>query len=191
MEVPAEPLLFAKWPNSLIGDGEGIRLPPLVTQVDFEAELGVVVGKVVDAPIGASEALATVAGYTCLNDVSARDVQFTDGQWTRGKSFNTFCPVGPCLVDAATISDPQALRIRALLNGVVMQDASTADMIFSVAEIVAFVSQAISLNPGDLIATGTPPGVGFARTPPVYLEEGDVISVEIEAIGTLTNPVTR
>jgi 2-keto-4-pentenoate hydratase/2-oxohepta-3-ene-1,7-dioic acid hydratase in catechol pathway len=140
-------------------------------------------------PVQVERALEIVAGYLCLNDVSARDVQFGDGQWTRGKSFDTFCPVGPTLVPAAQIQDPQALRIRALLNDEVMQDATTADMIFSVAEIIAYVSASISLEAGDIIASGTPPGVGFARTPPVYLRPGDVVAVEIEGVGTLTNPV--
>jgi 2,4-didehydro-3-deoxy-L-rhamnonate hydrolase len=189
MELPDRPLLFAKWPNSLIGDGEAIRIPPESAQVDFEAELGVVIGQASRGPVPVSSALDLVAGYICLNDVSARDVQFADGQWTRGKSFDTFCPVGPALVPASSVPDPQALRIRCLLNGETMQDATTADMIFSVAEVIAFISASIALEPGDVIASGTPPGVGFARTPPVYLAPGDVVTVEIESIGTLTNPV--
>ena len=189
MEVPARPLLFAKWPSSLIGDGDAIRLPPESEQVDFEAELGVVIGEPTRGPVPIGRALEVVAGYLCLNDVSARDVQFADGQWTRGKSFDTFCPVGPALVPASRIPDPQALRIRSLVNDEVMQDATTADMIFSVAEIIAYVSSSISLEPGDVIASGTPPGVGFARTPPVFLRPGDVVAIEIEGIGTLTSPV--
>jgi 2,4-didehydro-3-deoxy-L-rhamnonate hydrolase len=189
MEVPERPLLFAKWPNALIGDGEPIRLPAATREVDFEAELAVVIGVPVREPLSAERALEVVAGYTCLNDVSARDAQFADGQWTRGKSFDTFCPVGPELVPAREIPDPQALRVRCLLNGEVMQDAPTTDMIFSVAEVIAYVSASISLEPGDLIATGTPPGVGFARTPPVYLKPGDVVAVDIAGVGTLTNPV--
>ena len=189
MEVPERPLLFAKWPNALIGDGEAIRLPPESDEVDFEAELGAVIGRRSTGPIAADRALELVSGYVCVNDVSARDVQFGDGQWTRGKSFDTFCPVGPEVVPASEIADPQALRIRCLVNDEVMQDATTADMIFSVAEIVAFVSRSITLEPGDLIATGTPPGVGFARVPPVYLRDGDTVTVEIEDVGTLTNPV--
>jgi 2,4-didehydro-3-deoxy-L-rhamnonate hydrolase len=189
MDLPDRPLLFAKWPNSLIGDGGAIRIPPESAQVDFEAELGVVIGQASRGPVAVSSALDLVAGYICLNDVSARDVQFADGQWTRGKSFDTFCPVGPALVPASSVPDPQAVRIRCLLNGETMQDATTADMIFSVAEVIAFISASIALEPGDVIASGTPPGVGFARTPPVYLEPGDVVTVEIESIGTLTNPV--
>jgi 2-keto-4-pentenoate hydratase/2-oxohepta-3-ene-1,7-dioic acid hydratase in catechol pathway len=189
MDLPDRPLLFAKWPNSLIGDGDAIRIPPESAQVDFEAELGVVIGQASRGPVPVSRALDLVAGYICLNDVSARDVQFADGQWTRGKSFDTFCPVGPALVPASSVPDPQSLRIRCFLNGETMQDATTADMIFSVAEVIAFISSSIALEPGDVIASGTPPGVGFARTPPVYLAPGDVVTVEIESIGTLTNPV--
>jgi 2-keto-4-pentenoate hydratase/2-oxohepta-3-ene-1,7-dioic acid hydratase in catechol pathway len=178
VEPPTRPLLFAKWPNALIGQAEPIRLPPITNQVDFEAELGVIVGEG-----------GAVWGYTCVNDVSARDLQFGDGQWVRGKSLDTFCPVGPALVPASLVPDPQALRIRALLNGAVMQDATTADMIFPVNELLAFVQEAITLTPGDLIATGTPEGVGVFRTPPVFLADGDEITVEIEGIGRLTNRV--
>lgn len=188
-DLPERPLVFAKWPNALVGDGEPIRLPAETTEVDYEAELGVVIGSHVRGPVSVERALEVVLGYTCVNDVSARDVQFGDGQWTRGKSFDTFCPVGPILVPAAAIPDPQALRIRCLLNGEPMQDASTADMIFPVAEVISFLSESITLEPGDLIATGTPPGCGFARKPPVYLRPGDVVAVEIERIGMLTNPV--
>jgi 2-keto-4-pentenoate hydratase/2-oxohepta-3-ene-1,7-dioic acid hydratase in catechol pathway len=180
VEPPAHPLLFAKWPNTLIGAAEQIRLPPITNQVDFEAELGVVVGEG-----------GAVWGYTCLNDVSARDVQFGDRQWVRGKSFDTFCPVGPALVPASLVADPQALGIRALLNGEVMQDATTADMIFPVEELLAFVQEGITLTPGDLIATGTPEGVGAFRVPPVFLADGDEITVEIDGIGRLTNRVGR
>jgi 5-carboxymethyl-2-hydroxymuconate isomerase len=121
--------------------------------------------------------------------VSARDIQFSDGQWTRGKSFDTFCPVGPALVPASEIPDPQKLRMRCLVNDEVMQDATTGDMIFSVAEVIAYISSSITLEPGDLILTGTPPGVGFARVPPRFLRPGDTVAVEIEGVGTLTNPV--
>lgn len=180
VEPPKHPLLFAKWPNALIGAAEPILLPEISLQVDFEAELGVVVGE------GDS-----IWGYTCLNDVSARDLQFGDGQWVRGKSLDTFCPVGPVLVPAELVPDPQALGIRAVLNGSVMQDSSTADMIFPVDEVLSFVQEAITLSPGDLIATGTPAGVGAFRVPPVFLEDGDEITVEIESVGRLTNRVSR
>jgi 2-keto-4-pentenoate hydratase/2-oxohepta-3-ene-1,7-dioic acid hydratase in catechol pathway len=190
MDVPAAPLLFAKWPNSLVGNGAAIVLPQSAREADFEAELGLVIGRG-GRDIAPDDALDHVSGYLCANDVSARDVQFADGQWTRGKSFDTFCPVGPELVPAADVADPQALRIRCLVNGEVLQDASTADMIFPIADVIAHVSAGIALEPGDLILTGTPPGVGFVRTPPVYLEHGDEVTVEIEGVGTLTNPVRR
>jgi 2-keto-4-pentenoate hydratase/2-oxohepta-3-ene-1,7-dioic acid hydratase in catechol pathway len=187
--LPSAPLLFAKWPNTLIGPGEPIVIPSITKQVDYEAELGVVIG---DRVRGVSEenALEAVRGYLCLNDVSARDLQFGDKQWTRGKSPDTFCPIGPALVPAAEVPDPQALAIRAIVNGVVLQDSSTSNMIFTVAEIIAYVSQAITLEPGDLIATGTPAGVGAFRDPPIWLQPGDEVTIEIEGLGALTNPVS-
>jgi 2-keto-4-pentenoate hydratase/2-oxohepta-3-ene-1,7-dioic acid hydratase in catechol pathway len=186
--LPQAPLLFAKWPNTLIGPGDPIVIPPVTEQVDYEAELGVVIGERVR---GASveNALEAVRGYLCLNDVSARDLQFGDGQWTRGKSLDTFCPIGPELVPAASVPDPQALSIRAIVNGEVLQDSSTSNMIFTVAEIIAYVSRAITLEPGDLIATGTPAGVGAFRDPPIRLRPGDEVTIEIEGVGSLTNPV--
>ena len=187
-ELPEAPLLFAKWPNTLIGPGEPIVIPPITKQVDYEAELGVVIGRRVRGT-SAENALDAVAGYLCLNDVSARDLQFSDGQWVRGKSLDTFCPVGPALIPAADVPDPQALAIRALVNGEALQDSSTSNMIFSVAEIVAHTSQAITLEPGDLIATGTPAGVGAFRDPQVWLRPGDEVTIEIEGVGALTNPV--
>jgi 5-carboxymethyl-2-hydroxymuconate isomerase len=131
-----------------------------------------------------------VAGYICVNDVSARDLQFADGQWSRGKSPDTYCPVGPQLVPRDQISDPQNLAIRAILNGETMQDSTTANMVFGVAEIIAYVTQTITLEPGDLIATGTPAGVGAFRDPKVFMQPGDEITIEIEGLGSLTNPVT-
>jgi 2-keto-4-pentenoate hydratase/2-oxohepta-3-ene-1,7-dioic acid hydratase in catechol pathway len=186
--VPEQPILFAKWPNTLVGPGEPIVLPAISEKVDYEAELGVVIGSRV-RNVSAESALEAVRGYICVNDVSARDLQFSDGQWTRGKSPDTFCPVGPRLVPASEVPDPQALAIRALLNGKPMQDSTTANMIFGVAEIIAFASQTITLEPGDLIATGTPAGVGVFRDPPVFLQPGDEITIEIDGIGALTNPV--
>jgi 2-keto-4-pentenoate hydratase/2-oxohepta-3-ene-1,7-dioic acid hydratase in catechol pathway len=188
LPLPERPLLFAKWQTSLTGPGDPIVLPPVSNQVDYEAELGVVIGTRARG-VSVDDALGVVAGYICVNDVSARDIQMSDGQWTRAKSFDTFCPVGPAIVPAAEIPDPQALAIRCLLNGELMQDSSTAEMVFSVAEIIAFVSEAITLEPGDLIATGTPAGVGMARNPQVFLADGDVVTVEIDGVGTLTNPV--
>ena len=187
-DLPKAPLLFAKWPNTLIGDGEPIVLPAESTEVDYEAELGVVIGTTAKH-VAERDALDVVEGYICVNDVSARDLQFGDGQWTRGKSPDTFCPVGPRLVPREEIEDPQALAIRCVLNGQTMQDSSTAQMIFSVAEIIVYVTRVITLEPGDLIATGTPAGVGIFRDPPVFLEPGDRVRVEIEGIGAVENPV--
>jgi 2-keto-4-pentenoate hydratase/2-oxohepta-3-ene-1,7-dioic acid hydratase in catechol pathway len=130
-----------------------------------------------------------VRGYICLNDVSARDLQFSDGQWTRGKSADTFCPVGPHVVPAVDVPDPQALGIRCVLNGETMQDSTTANMIFTVAEIIAYITKTMTLEPGDLIATGTPAGVGVFRDPPVLLKAGDEVTIEIDGLGSLTNPV--
>jgi 2-keto-4-pentenoate hydratase/2-oxohepta-3-ene-1,7-dioic acid hydratase in catechol pathway len=187
-EIPGAPLLFAKWPNALIGPGEPIVIPRQSTQVDYEAELGVLIGERVRG-VSEENALESVRGYICLNDVSARDLQFSDGQWTRGKSADTFCPVGPRLVPAAEVPDPQALGIRCVLNGEVMQDSTTANMIFTVAEIIAYTSATMTLEPGDLIATGTPAGVGVFRNPPVLLKDGDEVTIEIDVLGALTNPV--
>jgi 2-keto-4-pentenoate hydratase/2-oxohepta-3-ene-1,7-dioic acid hydratase in catechol pathway len=187
--LPDAPLLFAKWQNALIGPGEPIVIPPLVTRTDYEAELGVVIGSRV-RDVSAENALEAVAGYICVNDVSARDLQFADGQWTRGKSPDTFCPVGPRLVPRDEVPDPQNLAIRAILNGETMQDSTTANMVFGVAEIIAYVTQTITLEPGDLIATGTPAGVGAFRDPKVFMKPGDEITIEIEGLGSLTNPVT-
>jgi 2-keto-4-pentenoate hydratase/2-oxohepta-3-ene-1,7-dioic acid hydratase in catechol pathway len=189
-EAPTAPLLFAKWGNTLIGDGDAIVLPPESEQVDYEAELGVVIGRTTRR-VAERDALDAVRGYICVNDVSARDLQFGDGQWTRGKSPDTFCPVGPRLVPREEIPDPQALAIRCRVNGRTLQDSSTANMIFSVAEIIAHISRTITLEPGDLIATGTPAGVGIARDPQVLLQDGDEVTVEIEGLGALTNPVHK
>ena len=187
--LPEAPLLFAKWQNTLIGPGDPIVIPPLVTKCDYEAELGVVIGSTV-RNVSVENALEAVAGYVCVNDVSARNLQFADGQWSRGKSPDTFCPVGPALVPRDDVPDPQALAIRAILNGETMQDSTTANMVFGVAHIIAYITQTITLEPGDLIATGTPAGVGTFRDPPVYMKPGDEITIEIEGIGSLTNPVT-
>jgi 2-keto-4-pentenoate hydratase/2-oxohepta-3-ene-1,7-dioic acid hydratase in catechol pathway len=189
LPLPERPLLFAKWPNTLIGPRERIVLPSITSKVDYEGELAVVIGRQ-SSRVSVDEALDAVSGYLCANDVSARDLQFADKQWVRGKSLDTFCPVGPALVPASEIPDPQALILRTILNGETVQEAPTSNMIFSVAEIVAFVSEAITLEPGDLILTGTPAGVGIFRDPELLLKPGDEVTVEIEGIGTLTNPVT-
>jgi 2-keto-4-pentenoate hydratase/2-oxohepta-3-ene-1,7-dioic acid hydratase in catechol pathway len=189
VDLPTAPLLFAKWNNTLIGPGEPIVIPPIVTKTDYEAELGVVIGSRI-SKVSAENALEAVAGYICVNDVSARDLQFADGQWSRGKSPDTYCPVGPQLVPRDEIRDPQKLAIRAALNGETMQDSTTANMVFGVAEIIVYVTQTITLEPGDLIATGTPAGVGAFRDPKVFMQPGDEITIEIEGLGSLTNPVT-
>jgi 2-keto-4-pentenoate hydratase/2-oxohepta-3-ene-1,7-dioic acid hydratase in catechol pathway len=183
--VPTEPVLFAKFANSVTGDGAVVPIPPVCTQVDWEAELGVVIGSRASR-VGVAEALDYVAGYTCLNDLSARDLQRRGGQWTRGKAIDGFLPMGPWLVTADEVGDPQQLAISCRLNGEVVQSSRTAQMVFGVAELVSTISQTITLEPGDCIATGTPPGVGMAMDPPRFLRPGDVLVVEIEKVGRLT-----
>jgi 2-keto-4-pentenoate hydratase/2-oxohepta-3-ene-1,7-dioic acid hydratase in catechol pathway len=186
-ERPPAPLIFAKWPSSVVGHGAEIRWDPeLATQVDYEAELAVVIGRPARR-VSESEALDYVFGYTCLNDVSARDIQFGDGQWVRGKSLDTFCPMGPALVTADEIPDPQRLAISCRVGDTIVQEASTAQMFFGVAAIVSYCSQSFRLEPGDVIATGTPGGVGIFRDPPSLLGDGDEVTVEIESIGRLVN----
>lgn len=187
--VPSEPVLFAKFANSVIGPGAPICIPPDVPEVDYEAELGVVIGKTA-TQVRREAALEYVAGYTCLNDVSSRSYQFSTGQWLRGKAIDTFLPMGPHLVTTDEVADPHSLPIRCIVSGELLQSSNTAEMVFGVNDLVAFISQTITLEPGDVIATGTPAGVGFARTPPRFLNEGDVVTVSIPGIGDLTNPVT-
>lgn len=191
--APESPVLFIKGTNSLLAPGETILLPKAgPDEVDYEAELAVVIGKRAKN-VSPKEAMEYVLGYTCGNDVSARDWQMVrqKKQWARGKSFDTFCPLGPYLVTKDEIPDPNNLRIRSILNGKVMQDSSTSDMLFSVAEIVSDLSRSMTLLPGTVIMTGTPEGVGFVRKPPVFLRHGDVITIDIEGLGELTNPVER
>ena len=187
VDLPAAPLFFAKYPTALIGPGDPIVIPPVVTKCDYEAELGVVLGATV-RNVSKENALEAVAGYVVANDVSARDLQFADGQWTRGKSPDTFCPVGP-LVPAAEVTDPHALPIRAILNGETMQDSTTANLIFGIDEVISFASQTSTLEAGDLILTGTPAGVGVFRDPQRLLQPGDEITIEVDGVGSLTNPV--
>ncbi len=187
VELPTTPLLFAKLSNTLCGDGDPIVLPPGIGHVDAEAELAVVVGKTARG-LDAGEALDVVAGYTCANDVSARDAQFGDGQWFRGKGYDSFCPVGPRIVERDAL-DPSSLRVTQRLNGETLQDSTTSNLIFPVAEVVAYVSHVVTLEPGDLILTGTPDGVGVFREPKVTLRPGDVVEVEVEGIGVLRNEV--
>ena len=188
-ERPEKPIVFAKYPNTIIGPGEPIRIPPITEQADYEAELAAVIGRAAKN-VSESEALDYVFGYTNCNDVSSRDLQFSEGgQWTRSKSHDTFAPIGPYIATRDEVPDPQYLSIRCVLNGEVMQDGTTSDMIFSVAELISFLSTGMTLMPGDLIATGTPAGVGFVREPKVFLKAGDEVTVEIEGLGSLTNPV--
>lgn len=176
--LPAEPLMFLKPPSAVIGDGEPIRRPANFARVDHEAELGVVIGTRAHR-VPRDRALEVVAGYSCVNDVSVRELQQRDGQWTRAKGFDSFCPIGPRMVAGL---DPSNLRIRARVNGEVRQDSTTADLIFDVPTLIAFVSEYMTLEPGDVISTGTPAGVG-------NLAVGDVCEIEIEGIGILRNPV--
>jgi 2,4-diketo-3-deoxy-L-fuconate hydrolase len=188
--LPEVPLLFAKFPNSITGPESVIEVPSMTKALDWEAELAVVIG-VNARDLPASSALTAVAGYMNMNDVSARDVQIGEGgQWTRGKSFDTFAPTGPYLVTAEEIEDPQDLAVACWVNGETVQSGTTADMIFPVAELIAFISQSLTLEPGDIIATGTPAGVGMARAPQLFLDEGDEVVVEVEGLGRLVNHVT-
>ncbi|HTF57127.1 MAG TPA: fumarylacetoacetate hydrolase family protein [Planctomycetota bacterium] len=185
---PAAPLLFAKAPNVVIGDGDAIRIPTgLSEKVDYEVELGVVIGRTAFR-VKRAEALAHVFGYTVFNDVTARDVQQGDKQWFRGKSFDTFAPMGPVIVSADELK-PDRLTLELILNGRQAQKGSTADMIFDVPAIIEYASACFPLEIGDVIATGTPSGVGVFRTPPVFLKKGDEVAARIEGIGTLRNPV--
>jgi 2-keto-4-pentenoate hydratase/2-oxohepta-3-ene-1,7-dioic acid hydratase in catechol pathway len=189
MDPPDRPLIFAKFASSLIGPDEAITWDPEVTQqVDWEAELAVVVGSTVHRA-SPEEAMEGVFGYTAANDVSARDVQFSDVQWVRGKSLDTFCPVGPWVVTAEEFGDPQTKALRCRVDEETKQDSNTAEMIFGVAEILSFLSHSCTLVPGDLVLTGTPWGCGGFRKPPVFLAPGETVEVEVEGVGTLRNPV--
>jgi 2-keto-4-pentenoate hydratase/2-oxohepta-3-ene-1,7-dioic acid hydratase in catechol pathway len=189
MEAPKAPVVFGKYPNTLVGPGETVTFDPAASeQVDYEAELAVVIGTRA-RDVSEDEAPRHVLGYTIANDVSARDVQFADGQWLRGKSFDTFCPVGPEIVTPDELDDVQKLSVACRVNGVTLQDDTTAHMIHSVAAILSYVSRFLTLEPGDLVLTGTPDGVGFARQPAVFLGDGDTVEVEISGLGVLRNPI--
>jgi 2-keto-4-pentenoate hydratase/2-oxohepta-3-ene-1,7-dioic acid hydratase in catechol pathway len=184
-DLPQAPLLFGKFANALCGDGDAIVLPEGVGHVDSEAELAVVIGRTA-RDVSADDALSYVAGYTCANDVSARDEQFSDGQWFRGKAHDTFCPVGPRIVE---LENPADVRVVQRLNGEVLQDSRTSFLIFDIPTLIAYVSRALTLEPGDLILTGTPDGVGLFREPKLSMKPGDVVEVEVEGIGILRNEV--
>ncbi len=194
-QPPSEPVVFSKFNTALVGHGEAIKLPEVAKKVDYEAELVVVIGRT-GKNVSEADALDHVFGYTCGHDVSARDWQKgrPGGQWLLGKTFDTFAPVGPCVVPASEFAGtdhqvPGGLRVQMQLNGETVQDSTTEQLIFSVPALIAHLSKIMTLRPGDLIFTGTPPGVGMARTPPVFLKPGDQCSVIVEGIGTLTNPV--
>jgi acylpyruvate hydrolase len=186
--IPEYPILFLKPASSIIGHGQGIVLPRVSRQVDYEGELAVVIGRP-GKYIPREKALAHVAGYTCANDVSAHDIEFRTSQWTSGKMLDTFCSLGPVLLTRDEMPNTGALRLKTLLNGRTVQDTTTADMVFPVDFLVSYVSSLATLEPGDVILTGTPAGIGCNRNPPVFLKAGDVVSVEIDGIGTLVNPV--
>ncbi|MFT6107783.1 MAG: 2-keto-4-pentenoate hydratase/2-oxohepta-3-ene-1,7-dioic acid hydratase in catechol pathway [Planctomycetota bacterium] len=186
MDIPENPLVFSKFSSCVVGPEADVKLPRGAKEVDYEAEFGVVIGKTA-TDVAESDAMDYVLGYCNINDVSARDFQFADGQWQRGKSCETFCPTGPFIATADEIADPHALRIQFRMNGKTLQDSSTSQLIFNVPELIAYLSGFVTLEPGDLISTGTPPGVGFARKPPIYIQPGDVMEVEVEGLGVLRN----
>jgi 2-keto-4-pentenoate hydratase/2-oxohepta-3-ene-1,7-dioic acid hydratase in catechol pathway len=186
--IPTSPVVFSKFPTAVLDPGAPIVRPRVTEKMDYEAELGVVISRG-GHHVSQEEALAHVGGYLNFNDVTARDLQKLDGQWIRAKSCDTFAPMGPLLTTADEIPDPQNLGIACRVNGQVVQNSNTVQMIFTVAYLVSFLSEFMTLEPGDVIATGTPPGVGNARKPPVYLKAGDVVEVEVEGLGVLSNPV--
>jgi 2-keto-4-pentenoate hydratase/2-oxohepta-3-ene-1,7-dioic acid hydratase in catechol pathway len=190
MPLPQRPVVFSKFTTAVIAAGEPIKVPASSTQVDYEAELAIVIGRRAKN-VRADDAMRYVFGYTAFNDVTARDFQAGDGQWQRSKSCDTFAPMGPSIFTADTIKDPSNLGIRLTVNGNTMQDSNTNQLVFGVPELIEFLSSTITLEPGDVIATGTPPGVGAGKKPPVFLKPGDVVAVEIEGLKPLSNPVAN
>lgn len=189
-QVPASPIFFAKSPSTLTGPHDPIRIPAECEQVDAEAELALVIGRTAHR-LDEAHALDAVAGFTVINDVTERSLQKSAGQWFLGKSLDSFCPVGPWLVTPDEVGDPQNLRVSSRLNGQLFQDGHSRHMLFPLAKLLAYLTKFITLQPGDLLASGTPAGVGFARKPPVFLQPGDRIDIEVERVGTLSNPVQR
>ncbi len=189
-ELPSAPTLFVKSPSSVIRDGEPIVVPPHVTQPDYEGELAVVIGRRA-RDVARDDALDIVAGLTIAHDVSSRDHQFTTGQWSWSKSFDTFCPLGPELVTLDEVDLERGLHIETNVSGEVLQSSNTSLLVFSVPDLIAWISQGTTLEPGDVILTGTPGGVGAARTPPRWLVDGDNVAITIEGLGTLRNPIVR
>ncbi|MFW9793177.1 MAG: fumarylacetoacetate hydrolase family protein [Candidatus Thorarchaeota archaeon] len=189
-DVPEFPVIFAKFPSSVIGPNDSIVMPKVSSKIDWEVELGIVIGKSCKN-VTEEQSLEYIAGYTVINDVSARDLQMNDGQWIRGKSLDTFCPMGPCIVTQDELGDASGLKMQTKVNGVIKQDSSTSNLMFNVRQIVSFLSKSFVLEPGDVIATGTPSGVGFVREPPEFLKTGDEVELFIDKIGYLRNPVTK
>lgn len=189
-DIPVEPILFCKFANSIVPSDAIVAMPPQTEMVDWEAELGVVIGRTAKN-ITPDDVWDCIAGYTCMNDLSARDLQRRTGQWTRGKAIDGFLPTGPELVTPDEVGDPQNLAVRCLVNGEVQQDGNTSQMIFDIPTLVSFISETITLEPGDCIATGTPPGVGAGQQPPRFLQPGDVVVVEVENVGRLTTTMAR
>ena len=184
MDIPKEPVLFNKFNNALVGAAGPVVLPRNSEQVDYEAELAVVLGRTA-RHVPVASAMDCVGGYTLMHDVSARDWQFRTGQWVSGKTFDTFGPCGPTMVTSDEVPDPQALDIRLTLNGTVMQQSNTRNLIFNVPTLISYISDIVTLRPGDIISTGTPPGVGFARKPQVFLRDGDTVEIYVERVGTM------
>jgi 2-keto-4-pentenoate hydratase/2-oxohepta-3-ene-1,7-dioic acid hydratase in catechol pathway len=189
-EVPQFPVIFAKFPSSVIGPDDTIHIPELSSKIDWEVELGIVIGRYCK-DVNEKKVLDYVAGYTIINDVSARDLQMGDGQWVRGKSLDGFCPMGPCIVTKDELGDASKLKMYTKVNGVIKQESSTSNLIFNVPSIVSYLSQSFTLEPGDVIATGTPSGVGFVREPPEFLQPGDKVEMYIEKIGHLRNRINQ
>ena len=186
--MPTEPFFFSKLPSCVIGPGDPIVMPTRTNQLDYEVEFAVVIGRTMKQ-VPENEVMGCIAGYTILHDVSARDVQFKDNQITLGKNFDTFCPMGPCIVTRDELPDPPHVKLRSYVSGTLMQDGSTADWVFPLPRLLSFLSHVMTLEPGDVVSTGTPAGVGAFRNPQIFLEPGDVVRLEVEGIGVLENPV--
>jgi 2-keto-4-pentenoate hydratase/2-oxohepta-3-ene-1,7-dioic acid hydratase in catechol pathway len=189
-EIPEFPVIFAKFPSSVIGPNDYIPIPEVSSKIDWEVELGIVIGRTCKG-VSEKKSLEFVAGYTVINDISARDLQMNDGQWVRSKSLDGFCPMGPCIVTQDELGDASKLKMHTKVNGVIKQESSTSNLIFNVPKIISYLSKSFTLEPGDVIATGTPSGVGFVRNPPEFLKVGDKVEVYIEKIGYLRNKINQ
>lgn len=190
-QIPDQPIWFPKYAVSIIGPTDAVVIPSAATQIDYEAELAVVIGRAGARRITPDQARQVIAGYTCANDVSSRALQFSSSQWSRGKAIDTFLPMGPHLVTADEIPDPSILGIRCFVNGELRQNSCTSEMVFGVFDLISFISQTLTLEPGDVLVTGTPFGVGMAMDPPQYLTAGDTVRVEIDGLGEIVNPITN